>query len=62
MIMKTISMMPESQRRSMMVRLDKLIKEGRSVSEISSELHIPESEIHDCIEWVKNVKNKSKNV
>ena len=61
MIMKTISTLPESQRRSMMVRLSKLIEEGRSVSDISTELHIPESEIYDCIEWVKNVKNGKPN-
>lgn len=61
MIMKTISMMGESQRRAMMVRLAKLVEEGRSVSDISSELHIPESEIRDCVKWVENVKMSNSN-
>lgn len=56
MIMKTISMLPEAQRRSTMVRLSKLIEEGRSISDISNELCIPESEINECVEWLKNVK------
>ena len=57
MIMKTITMLPESQRRSAMVKLDELIKEERSVTEISSTLNIPESEIRECIEWAKKYKN-----
>lgn len=56
MIMKTISMMSESQRRAAMAKLAKLVESGCSVTDISMELNIPESEIHECIDWVKNHK------
>lgn len=58
MILKSISTMNESRRRAAMVKLSKMIEEGRSITDISSELHIPESEIQDAIDWVKNVKNR----
>lgn len=57
MIMKTISTMSESQRRAAMVRLAELIEAGYGVTDIALKLNIPESEIRDAIDWVKNVKN-----
>ena len=57
MIMKSISTMPESQRRAAMVRLAELIEAGYGVTDIASKLNIPESEIRDAIDWVKNVKS-----
>ena len=57
MIMKSISTMPESQRRAAMVRLDELIEAGYGVTDIALKLNIPESEIRDTIDWVKNVKS-----
>lgn len=56
MIMKTINAMSESQRRATMVRLAKLIEAGYSVIDISTELNITESEIRECVDWVKNHK------
>ena len=58
MIMKTISMMPESQRRVTMVKLAEMIKNGSGITEISSKLNIPESEIREAIDWVKKIKNR----
>ena len=52
MIMKTITLMPESQRRAAMARIKRLVEAGHTVDEISKELNIPESEIRECIEWV----------
>ena len=57
MIMKSISMMSESQRRAAMVRLAELIEAGYGVTDIALKLNIPESEIRDTIDWVKNIKN-----
>lgn len=56
MILKSISMKPESQRRAAMRRLVKLADEGRSIWEIAEELDIPEEEIREAIEWVKHNK------
>ena len=53
MIMKSISTMPESQRRAAMVRLAELIEAGYGVTDIALKLNIPESEIRDTIDWVK---------
>ena len=52
MIMKTISMMPESQRRAAMKRFAELCSEGHAIEEIAKEMNIPESEIRTCVEWV----------
>ena len=57
MIMKSISTMPESQRRTTMVRLAELIEAGCGVTDIALRLNIPESEIRDAIDWAKNVKS-----
>lgn len=56
MILKSISMKPESHRRSMLRRFAGLVDEGRSIWEIANELDIPEEEIREAIEWVKQVK------
>ena len=55
MIMKTITMMPETKRREIIERFKKLVDDGRSISDISHELNIPESEIHEGIEWARSV-------
>ena len=57
MIMKSISTMPESQRRATMVRLAALIEAGCGVTDIALRLNIPESEIRDAIDWAENVNN-----
>ena len=57
MVMKSISTMPESQRRAAMARLAELIEAGYGVTDIALKLNIPEPEIRDAIDWVKNVKS-----
>ena len=57
MIMKSISTMPESQRRAAMARLAELIEAGYGVTDIALKHDIPEPEIRDAIDWVKNVKS-----
>ena len=57
MIMKSISTMPESQRRAAMVRMAEMIEAGYGVTDIASKLNISEWEIRDAIDWVKNVKS-----
>lgn len=56
MIMKTITMLPEQQRKEAINKLSALVDEGRSITEISFELNIPESEIRECIELAKKHK------
>ena len=62
MIMKSISTMPESQRRAAMVRMAELIEAGYGATDIALKLNIPESEIRDATDWVKNVKSSPRSI